>query len=130
MAETRHRGQLEPRKVWAREEAAAKRRKWEELLAWQIKGRGLPTPEREYRFHPTRLWRFDFAFVEFRLAVEVEGTTYEGGRHQRMAGFEEDVVKYAEAALAGWVVIRFTPAKIKSGYAVRSIEHMLRNLMP
>jgi len=115
-----------PRELWTRADAAAKRRRWEELLAWHIERWGLPTPEREYRFHATRLWRFDFAWPPFLVAVEVEGTTYEGGRHQRQAGFEADVEKYAEAAKAGWTVLRFTPAKIKSGYAVRVLEDILQ----
>jgi very-short-patch-repair endonuclease len=125
MAETRPRGQLDPRKTWAQAAAAARRRRWEDLLAWQIKARGLPTPEREHRFDPVRRWRFDFAWPAFLVAAEVEGVLPEGGRHQRMAGFEADADKYNAAAAAGWCVLRFTPAKVKAGYAVRAIEHIL-----
>lgn len=121
---------LEPGEMWAREAAAAARRQWEEKLAQHIHAWSLPTPEREYLFHPTRLWRFDFAWPPFMLAVEVEGITSQGGRHQRFAGFEADIIKYAEAAQAGWTVLRFTPAKIKSGYAVRAIEALLQRRNP
>jgi hypothetical protein len=48
------------------------------------------TPEREYQFHLLRLWRFDFAWPEKKIAVEVEGR----GRHQSVSGFEADAVKY------------------------------------
>jgi len=34
---------------------------------------GLPAPTPEYRFHATRRWRFDYAFVQQKIAVEVEG---------------------------------------------------------
>ena len=34
----------------------------EETFAAQLKADGFPPFEREYRFHPTRRWRFDFAW--------------------------------------------------------------------
>lgn len=64
--------------------------------------------EPEYRFHPTRRWRFDFAFPSRMIAVEYEGMTRQGGRHQRFSGFVADTEKYNEAALLGWKVIRVT----------------------
>lgn len=27
----------------------------------------------EYRFHPTRKWRFDFAIPHIKVAIEIEG---------------------------------------------------------
>ena len=47
----------------------------------------IPTPEVEYRFAPPRRWRFDFAWVDQKVAVEVEGGLYQGGRHQYLKGF-------------------------------------------
>lgn len=58
---------------------------------------------REHRFHDTRRWRFDFAFPEARVAVEIEGR----GRHQTFAGFRADTEKYNTALLLGWRVLRF-----------------------
>ena len=81
--------------------------------------------EREYRFHPVRRWRFDFALPERRLAVEVEGGTWTGGRHTRGSGFEKDCEKYNQAVLLGWRVLRFTPGAIKSGEALTTIEQVL-----
>lgn len=79
-------------------------------LAEQIAAAGLPAPQREHRFHPTRRWRFDLAWPEHRVAVEYEGgvATKARGRHSRGWGFEADCEKYAEAALAGWLVLRCT----------------------
>lgn len=67
-----------------------------------------PQPVREYRFHPTRKWRFDFAWVRERIAVEIEGGAWSQGRHTRGAGFSEDCAKYNAATCAGWRVLRFT----------------------
>lgn len=113
--------ELSPADIWAREEAAARRRALEEKLAWHIKGWGLPAPEREYRFDAVRRWRIDFAWPAFKLAVEVEGLTYAGGRHQRIQGFERDEEKYNALQLAGWTLLRFSGAAIRSAFAVRAI---------
>jgi len=75
----------------------------------------------EYRFAPPRRWRFDFAFPAARVAVEVEGGTWSGGRHVRGAGFEADCEKYNRAALLGWRVLRFTPEMIRGQVALRMI---------
>lgn len=120
--------ELSPQEFWAREEAAARRRALEEKLAFHIHAWGLPAPEREYRFDERpdrRRWRFDFAWPAFKLAAEVEGLTAQGGRHQRIGGFEADAEKYAEAARAGWQVLRFSPGQVRSGYAVRLVQDVL-----
>ena len=87
---------------------------------------GYPEPQREYRFHPTRKFRADFAWPELRLLVEVEGGQYVKGRHQTPAGFEADCEKYNLAALEGWTVLRFTTSMIHDGRAVNTIEDFLK----
>ncbi len=75
-----------------------------------------PLPEREYRFEPSRRWRFDFAWPDMLIAVEVEGGTRHQGRHNRHEGFENDCEKYNHAALVyGWYVLRFTSDMVKDG---------------
>jgi hypothetical protein len=72
----------------------------------------IPDPyEMEYRFHPTRKWRFDFAYPRRMIAVEVEGGVFSRGRHNRPSGFIADCEKYNEAQLLGWTVIRVVPRK-------------------
>lgn len=92
------------------------------ILAWS----GLPAPVAEHRFAPPRRWRFDLAWPERRLAVEVDGGTWIGGRHVTGAGYERDAEKHNAAVLAGWRVLRVTPAMITDGRALAFIEAALR----
>ncbi len=85
----------------------------------------LPVPTREFKFHPTRMWRFDFCWPDRMIAVEQEGGSWTRGRHTRGKGFEADCEKYNEANLAGWMVFRFTPAMIQSGAAADVLKRAL-----
>lgn len=91
----------------------------------QIRAAQLPAPTREYRFHPTRKWRFDFAWPEALVSLEIDGATWTGGRHTRGSGFESDCEKLNEAAVLGWRVFRATRGMVKSGYALRLLESVL-----
>ena len=117
--------------------------KLEEEFLFQVKAIKLPIPEREYRFgamasggtgnglrkrlaeHGLRDWRFDFAYPDLKIAVEVEGGTFSGGRHTRGKGFEGDVEKYTSATLLGWLVIRATGKHVKSGQAVQWLQQAI-----
>ena len=99
--------------------------KYEEELALQIRLTNCEPPKREYKFHNDRRWRFDFAWPHLLFAVEVEGITHQGGRHQRVEGFENDLEKYQSAMLLGWTVYRCSQAMVKSGSAMLTIETML-----
>lgn len=83
---------------------------------------GLPEPEREYQFSDKRRWRFDFAWPENKLAVEIEGGIFTGGRHVRGRGYDGDCQKYNEAQLLGWVVLRFTSLMINDGRALTQLQ--------
>lgn len=72
----------------------------------RVIGTGLPEAVREYRFHPVRRWRFDFAYPEYMVAVECDGGQWApyGGRHAR----DTDREKLNAAASLGWRVLRFS----------------------
>jgi very-short-patch-repair endonuclease len=74
----------------------------------------LRAPHKEYRFHPTRKWRFDFAWPSVMVAVEIEGGTWSGGRHATGAGMAKDCDKYNSATAMGWRVLRFTGNHLRS----------------
>ena len=98
-----------------------------------LKDGGIYSYAREFKFHATRKWRADLAVCRHRrrpeafdprhsLLVEIEGITREGGRHQRMAGFEGDCEKYAEALIAGYALLRVTPKMVQDGRAMGYID--------
>lgn len=76
---------------------------------------GFPDPTTELMFHHKRKWRFDYAWEEQKLALEIHGGIHSGGRHTRGRGFVEDRAKMNEATLLGWTVLEVTPEHIKSG---------------
>ena len=64
-----------------------------------------PWPAEEYRFDIKRRWRFDFAWPEQKVAVEIEGGLYKVGRHQSLTGFLADAEKYEAALRLGWTCV-------------------------
>ena len=76
---------------------------------------GLPYFEEEYNFDAElgRRHRFDFAWPDYKIAVEVEGNAWGvkgGGRHMQ----DSDLEKYNIAATLGWRVLRFSPGMLKA----------------
>jgi very-short-patch-repair endonuclease len=96
-------------------------------LAWKVlEG---PPYTREFKFAFPRLWRFDFAWPEAKIAVEIDGGIHEGagrGRHMRQGGYEKDAEKMANAALMGWRVVRCTPSMIQPALLERLIFEVRR----
>jgi len=92
-------------------------------------------PVKEYRFHPTRKWRFDYAIPALKIAVECDGGVWTGGRHVSPKGYLKDMEKFNAAAELGWVVLKFTPqqlvtadtiAKLRATIAKRVQEEALK----
>lgn len=81
----------------------------------------------EYCFCPTRKWRFDAAFPDHMLAVEIEGSVWTNGRHTRGSGFVKDIEKYNFATLLGWRLLRFTPQDVLNGKAIAFIKKVLES---
>lgn len=94
-------------------------------LALQIKALGLPEPVREYPAITGRKFRFDFAWLEHRLLVEVNGGTYTKGAHSTGRGIARDYEKANLAVLQGWRVLSFDVKSVKSGEAVEVIRQAL-----
>ncbi len=98
-------------------------------LEVQLQAAGLPEPELEYEdWHPTKGYRFDFAWKEYRVAVEKQGGGHTKGRHHRQKGYEDDCRRMAEAVILGWRVLYVTPEMIGSGEALTLIKRLLESV--
>jgi len=85
-------------------------------------------PAAEYPFTQAigRRHRFDFAFINQKVAVEIEGNAWHvpgGGSHMQ----DSDLDKYNLAASMGWRVLRFSPAMLKRD-PQKCIELVLKTL--
>lgn len=84
-----------------------------------------PKYQEEYQFHPHRRWRFDFAWPDHKIAVEVDGNAWHvkgGGRHNQ----DKDLEKLNQATLMGWRVFRFSPGMLgRSPYLVNIVKQLL-----
>lgn len=72
------------------------------------------TVVKEFMFHDTRKWRFDYAIPihdgrHTKVAIEVDGGIWTGGRHIRPKGMLNDNEKFNAAAILGWRIIKVTP---------------------
>jgi very-short-patch-repair endonuclease len=87
-------------------------------------------PVSEYRFCE-RLWRFDFVWLDAKVAVECEGGTWKQTKTGRSAGhahparFEKDCEKYNRATADGWRVFRCTAGMLERDPAA-FVEMVLR----
>jgi very-short-patch-repair endonuclease len=85
---------------------------------YALYGADLPALKTEYRFHPVRMWRFDFCMPSpYLIAIEIDGGVW-GGRHTRGKGFIEDCYKLNAAAAMGYRVLRYTSEHLKNPFAV------------
>lgn len=105
--------------------------KGEALFLFQCKAHGLE-PAMEHRYAWPRRYRFDFAWPDIKLAVEIDGGNrlavigkngkpYAVGRHTQA----DDYAKLNLAIKLGWRVLRFTPAMVTSGEAISDLLEVL-----
>jgi len=77
-----------------------------------VVGYEFPAYQREHRFHPKRRWRFDFAWLTEKVAIEVQGGVFVRGRHSRGRNQAQDMDKFNEALRLGWKVLQFSTVHI------------------
>ena len=100
----------------------------EAVLAGQIAVAVPPKPEREYKAIPGENYRFDFAWPDHKVLVEVQGGTWMKGKsgHTSGRGIERDTRKLNLAVLAGWRVLQVTTKQVKCGEALSWIMEILK----
>lgn len=96
------------------------------MYAVRVLSPRLKNYDREYKFHPMRKWRFDFAYPEKKVAVEIDGIIWQagGGRHNT----DKDRDKINNAVAMGWRVLRFSGSQIKNdpGECISLLSKTLR----
>jgi very-short-patch-repair endonuclease len=97
----------------------------EELFASQLHLAGLEQPSEQHTFAKPRRWRFDFAWPERQIAVEIQGGGYVYGRHNRPQGQRQDCEKFRWATWLGWELYTFTGDEVTDGSALRWMERVL-----
>lgn len=72
-----------------------------------------------------RKFRADFCWPAHKLAVEIDGGTWSGGRHTRGSGFTRDCDKQNLLVANGWRQLRFTRDHVMDGRALDMVEAVL-----
>lgn len=94
---------------------------------------GLPAPEPEVRFHPTRKWRADYLWRAAKVILEIEGGFFRGGKgggskvggHSSGVGIQRDIEKSNAAQLLGYRYFRCTPRDVETGAVVFVLKKAL-----
>lgn len=89
---------------------------------------GVPRPELEVVFHPTRKWRADFLWRREMLILELDGGVFMpgGGGHNTGAGVRRDHEKLNSAATLGFRVLHVFPEKLLKVDTIAMVRRALR----
>lgn len=66
----------------------------------------------EYYFAKPRMFRFDIAIPDRKIAIEYEGIMSAKSRHTSVKGYTRDADKYNLATQLGWKVLRYTALNV------------------
>ena len=86
---------------------------------------GVPEPVCEYRFHPVRRWRLDYAWPAQKVGLENDGGVWVNGGHNRGSGYVQDTVKRNELACLGWRVLRCQPRDLRTQETAQLVKRCL-----
>lgn len=121
----------DPRAIWRQETMRQARKLHEDAyflhVVCPLAAKGYPRPKPEALLIPGRKYRFDFAYLEARLAVEIQGQIWHKGGHTSGYGVSRDADKAGELACIGWRFLPITPEMIADGRALDRTERALRH---
>lgn len=119
---------MSPAQAIAKAQATAKRNKWQDAYALQIKQAGLPEPVPEWQAIEGRKFRWDFAWPECGILVEIQGGIWSRGKsgHSTGAGINRDCMKGNLANIQGFCCLSFTSDMIRDGTALEQTREVLR----
>lgn len=96
-----------------------------EIVAEYFAQCGVAEPVFEHRFHDVRKWRFDVAWPESKVALEVQGGIFVQGRHSRGAALLKEWEKLNTAACLGWRILYCQPKDLLTKQTVEIIKTAL-----
>ncbi len=100
-----------------------------ELIKIWCRANKRPIPETEVYFAKSigRRWKFDIAWPDLKIALEIEGGVYQKNHHHvSVDGYESDCEKYTTAQITyGYRIIRVTYAMHKRGVTLRWLDSAL-----
>ena len=67
----------------------------------------------EYKFDSVRKFKFDYANLRLKIAIEMEGGIYTGTGHAKTGRYLKDMEKYNMAQIKGWIVLRYAHGQDK-----------------
>lgn len=103
----------------------------EQLMAQHLKEHHIKF-EHDYKFAPPRRYLLDFALIDHKIGIEIEGISPSNTRHQRFTGYMKDCEKYNLALEKGWKLIRIpTPWLFSKKYGnnFRSSLELIKKLI-
>lgn len=75
-----------------------------------------------------RKYKFDFAIISHKIAIEFEGGVFTNGRHTRGVGYLNDMEKYNLATVHGWRLLRYAHVKYTYKQILDDIDKTLKIL--
>ena len=99
----------------------------EDLFELQLKNFQIKGFIREYKFLSDRRFKFDFAQLKHKIAVEIQGKIWHLGGHNSGWGMIRDSEKLALANLNGWTTFFITEPQVKSEEGIQWIQKYLES---
>lgn len=114
----------------AKRESQKVRRDYKQAFLSQLQIAGVEVPVPEFAFAaPERRWRFDFAYLDLKIAIEYQGGVFFQGAHTghtSTKGITKDFEKFTEASLRGWMLILIDAGSVRSGKALEWVERAIK----
>lgn len=76
--------------------------------AFHLLVKNIPGITQEFKFHPKRKFRADYAIPDKMILIEYDGLMSSKSRHTTVSGFTRDCEKMNLAAQLGYRVFRYT----------------------
>ena len=97
-------------------------------FAHQLRCAGIRYEVEWAKIIPGRRYRFDFALLDYRILVEIQGGTWKLGGHTSGAGIARDCEKSILAQLEGWKVFALCAEHVQSGQGLKWVQEAISRI--